>query len=122
MTQKLRVGAVMSQKKYPCPVTTVAALRLSEVAALWFSAQTPVVRDFCLWILFACRSRLFISVFGFLSPVSLSVTLVPHSQDSVLIPQIPVPFFAEVTLGRACVGKGFVSSPALLSGPQNRVF
>lgn len=125
MTSKLRVEAIMSQKKHwPCrPITALAALcLLGQTAASWFSVQTPVVRDFCLWILFACPGQLFISVFGFLSPESVSVTLVPCSHDRALITRIPAPCFAEVTLGRTVWGKGFVSRLALLLGPQDRVF
>lgn len=115
----------MSQKKHQpcCPITALAALcLLGQIAALWFSVQTSEIRDFCLWILFACPRQLSISVFGFLSPESVSVTLVPCSHDRALITRIPAPCFTEVTLGRTVWGKGFVSSLALLLGPQDRVF
>ena len=125
MTRKLRVEAIMSQKKHQpcCPITALAALcLLGQIAALWFSVQTSEIKDFCLWILFACPRQLSISVFGFLSPESVSVTLVPCSHDRALITRIPAPCFTEVTLGRTVWGKGFVSSLALLLGPQDRVF
>lgn len=52
MTQKLRVSSNVTKETVltllPC-THDCCSMSLAEVAGLWFSAQTPVITDFCLW-------------------------------------------------------------------------
>lgn len=102
--------AVVSQKKHSwpcCRVTTIAALCcLAEAAGLWFSDQTPVIMDFCLW-----KLALHLCVWFPVPWVCVSA-LALCSWDKALIPQLPGSSFVGVTVGRAswervCFASGF---------------